>query len=357
MIDRPEVDFDAVQHAYSISGEPVLGVSTIAKVGGVEDTWGIASAWGWRLGYEGARTIALGDRTILDAPVPEDYKKDPLRVAMNEAGLTPWATRDRAAERGSWVHDVLEELGQNGAVPDMEAFRERHGDEAANHARSVLRWFLIFRPSFVATEVQVASRTHGFAGRYDIRAKVEARRLVPLLEPPFCPVIRQDPQAVRIRELAARDAWALGLLDLKTSKGVYPTTHFPQLEGYEGAGVEMGFPATDFRGVINTNGDGSFDPATGFVVSWSTYDDFLAYLTALRAIRRINTLDPETIREEAQEKAVLAQLPATSRTIVERDVPELRGLDTRAVGRVAGRLRKRGLVEQAERGVWKVVEA
>jgi hypothetical protein len=119
----------------------------------------------------------------------------------------------------------------------------------------------------------------------------------------------------------------------------------------------MGFPATDFRGVINTNGDGSFDPATGFVVSWSTYDDFLAYLTALRAIRRINTLDPETIREEAQEKAVLAQLPATSRTIVERDVPELRGLDTRAVGRVAGRLRKRGLVEQAERGVWKVVEA
>jgi hypothetical protein len=276
-IDRPEVDFDAVAHAYKLEGEGVLGVSTVAKMGGAEETWGIASSWGFRIGYEGALDVLResaermrGDLYLVNLP------KDPdeLREALKREGLTPWSKRDKAAERGSWVHDVFEELAQNGTVPtDLSRFPE----EVRGHVRSLLQWYLHFRPSFVATEVQVASREHRFAGRYDLRATIEARRLLPLIDP-----LRRDAQAERIRELAARGERALGLLDLKTSKGVYPTTHFPQLEGYEGAGVEMGFPATDFRAVVNTEADGTFravETRNGYgdrlfpsmVVSWATY--------------------------------------------------------------------------------------
>jgi hypothetical protein len=350
-IIRPETSFDGASHTYQLDGEDLLGVSTIAKVGGVEETWGIASAWGFRIGYEGAHEVLedeYGDS--MGSPVT----KDELREEMQKRGLTPWSKRDKAAERGNWVHDVLEALGQNNRMPDLS----RVPDEEKGHAKSLMAWYVWLRPSFVAVEVQVTSGRHRFAGRYDIRAWCDARRVLETIDP-----LRDDPQAHRIRELAAEKQPALGLLDLKTSKGIYPNTHFPQLEGYEGAGVEMGFGKTDFRAVINTSPDGSFDPSPRrknekgkwtlgqFAVSWATYDDFLAYTTALRAIRRIDAANPERVRREKQEQAILAALPARSRDLA-ASLPELSDCDAKAVGRILGGLRKRGLVEQEGGGVW-----
>jgi hypothetical protein len=351
VIDRPETSFDAIEHAYySETGERLLGVSTVAKVGGVDDTWGIASAWGFRIGYEGAHELLSPIGGGADGKA-WPATKDDLRQMLKDAGLTPWATRDRAADRGSWVHDVLEELGQEGQVPDMRAFEAKHGAEAAGHARSVMAWFLAMRPQFVAMEVQVASRTHGFAGRYDVRAKVEARRVLQCIDP-----LRDDEPARRVRELAERGEWALGLIDLKTSKGIYPTTHFPQLEGYEGAGVEMGYPATDFRAVLNTWPTGEHESARDFAVSWSTYEDFLGYLGAMRSIRRLKAADPEVKREKLRDGAILANLPARSRDLAQLGLPELHGMDSRAIGMRLGTLRKRGLVEQPVKGgEWQAV--
>lgn len=363
-IERPTVDFDAIEHAYSIQGKKLLGVSTVAKVGGVEDTWGIASAWGFRIGYEGAHKLA-SERGALqpftfkhtkkgEEVIVEVKDQDSLRAALNGAGLTPWATRDRAAERGSWVHDLLEELGQAGKVPDMKAFTAKHGAEAAGHAQSVLRWFLHYRPRFHAMEVQVASAEHGFAGRYDVECWVEARKLLEAVDP-----LRKDEQAERVRELAARGEWAHGLVDLKTSKGIYPATHFPQLEGYEGARREMGFSPTDFRAILNTWPTGEHDPARDMAVSWSTYGDFLAYLRALEAIKGITARDPETIREKARGTALLAVLeggPQLSRDIAKMGVPELAGMDSRALGFALAALRKSGKVEQPKKGgPWQLV--
>lgn len=350
VIERPDVDFDAVEHLYAIEGERVLGVSTVAKVGGVDDTWGIASAWGFRIGYEGAFEC------FCDADFASRITtKDGLRGLLKERGLTPWSKRDKAADRGTWVHDVFETLAQDGDVPNLADFP----DEVRGHVESLLKWFLHFRPKFVATEVQVASRTHLFAGRYDIRALIEARRLLPLIDP-----VREDAQAERIRYLAERDEWALGLLDLKTSKGIYPTTHFPQLEGYEGAGVEMGFPATDFRAVVNTFEDGSFYPELyrtndygdedlgSFAISWATYEDFLAYLEAIRSVRRQQAADPLVIRERQRDEVLIAQLPARSREIAELGLPELDGMDSRSIGGRLGKLAKRGKCEKGEKGLW-----
>ena len=77
---------------------------------------------------------------------------------------------------------------------------------------------------------------------------------------------------------------ALCLVDLKTSKDVYPEQHFPQLAGYELASVEMGFPPTDAQFVLNTKADGTYK----FVRSTATADDFLNYLAAYRSIKRLS---------------------------------------------------------------------
>lgn len=339
-IERPDVDFDAVEHVYSIAGEKVAGVSSVAKLGGADDAFGIASAWGYRIGYEGAWDVLQEVSSVMDLGSADD-----LRAELKRRKLTPWDTRDAAADRGTAVHDALEELAQNDAVPDPMA----HPESERGHVMSVLKFVAVYRPRFVATEVQVASRTHLFAGRYDLRILVPAVRLLPLVRG------HESPQADRIRELAARRALALCLADLKTSKRIYPETHFPQLSGYELAGVEMGFPATDCQIVLNTNEDGSFDPEKDVAVSWSQPEDFVDLLAAYRAIRRLKAGDPEERLKRAREQIILANLPAKSRDLVALGLPELEGLDGKAVGRILGGLRKRGLALQEEvTKVWEV---
>lgn len=343
IINRPEVDFEAVEHVYSLEGQRVAGVSSVAKMGGVDETWSIASRWGWRLGYEGALDVV--------SPLARRVGRKPtyqeLREELIEQERAPWAKRDAAAERGSWVHDTLEALAQDGAVPDLSTFPE----EVAGHVKSCLAWYLHFRPSFVATEVQIASRTHLFAGRYDIRCLIRADRLLPLF------IGHETPQATRIAELAAcrEPKMALCLVDLKTSKGVYPTTHFPQLAGYEVGGVEMGFPETDAQLVLNTWPTGEHEPTRDFVASWAQPEDFLDLLTSYRsmkaAVGRMKEADPVEKRKAAIEAFLLDQLPAMSRDLAQLGAPELAGMDAKAIGRALGRARKRGLATQ-EKGVW-----
>jgi hypothetical protein len=193
----------------------------------------------------------------------------------------------------------------------------------------------------VALEVQVASLEHGFAGRYDVRCMIDAARLG------LPPGLKR-----------------LCLVDLKTSKRIYPLTHYPQLAGYELASVEMGFPATDAQFVLNTHPDGTYS----FEQSYATGEDFLAYLGAMRAIRRLQAEDPEVKIQRAREEQLLDMLPGTSRSIQERiskvifNTPHvnpgpLAGCDGKAIGILCSGLRKRGLVEQDERKVWHLVAA
>jgi hypothetical protein len=258
--------------------------------------------------------------------------KDELRSELQKRGLTPWAKRDQAQDRGNWTHDVLEALGQEGKVHKA---LDGVPEEWRGHARGVLQWYLDYRPTFVSTEVQVASEAHGFSGRYDIRCIIEAGKIKPGCTLPHRAV--------------------LCLVDLKTSKRIYPLTHYPQLAGYELASVEMGFPATDAQFVLNTHPDGTYD----FKQSYATGADFLAYLGAMRAIRRLQAEDPEVKIQRAREEEVLRVLgegPRLSRDLKAPAGP-LAGLDGRAIGLLCGSLRKRGLVEQDERKVWHLVAA
>jgi hypothetical protein len=298
-IDRPEVVCDD-EHRYTLDGERVVGVSTVAKV--VQNPAPLI-AWAFKLGREG------------------------------EPHQTPWNTRQQAADRGNAVHDALERLAQDDRVPNPADYPP----EERGHVESLLRWYLWARPEFEAVEVVVGSRKHRFAGRYDIRCRIPWAKL-------GVPVGGVGPQTVGMEPLGP-GARALVMVDLKTSKGVYPDSHFPQLAGYEIASVEMGFAPTDAQYVLRTSPDGAFklepdDAARDlgqFVRSWATPDTFLAYLDVYRAVEALKADDPREAAREARrrerevraqanadlEGAILAVLPATSREVAEAlDIPQ-----------------------------------
>ena len=338
VIDRPNIGYDDDAHAYTIDGLPVPGVSSIAKIGG--DSWGPAGWWGWKLGVLGA------EQTLLRDPLANG---EGLLDAVKQTDWRPDRKRDAAGKRGNSVHDALEKLAQDGTVPDPSDYPV----EERGHVRSLVRWFLRYRPSFVATEVMVGSRRHMYAGRYDIRALIDCERL-------------------GVDGSDTLDGCALCLIDLKTSKGTYPETHFVQLEGYELASVEMGFAPTDGgRWLLRTREDGEFIahddvpphkwPESCFVKSWATPDDFLGYLAAYKARERVLAEDPhEAWVNDCQ--ATLADLltegPWLSRDLAK--LPGLRalGLDSgRAVGMMLGRMRKLGHVRQLDNKSWVTASA
>lgn len=344
VINRPETAFDGASHKYTeaATGDVLYGVSTIAKIGGAEDSFSIGSAWGYRIGYEGTWDLLMDGRDGPEFGVPVvqlPASKDALRGKLREAGLTPWATRDEAALRGNWAHDLLETLATDGTIDVLGM--QAANDERQGHARAILDWFITFRPRFVATEVQVTSVKHKFAGRYDIRCAIEAKRLLA-----HAHVLKlNDEQMAMVTEAAARGLWLLCLVDLKTSKGIYPTSHFVQLEGYELAGVEMGFPATDLRLVLNTHPDGTHQ----FEAGYAKAEHFVAYLEALKAIRYIKDNDPAEIAKRRLEDAILGHLPALSRDIGKHPDVNLTGQE---VGRILAGMRKRGKVEQMPDKTW-----
>jgi hypothetical protein len=338
VINRPATEFDGPAHTYHLAkdGSRLWGISSVAKMGEAEDAFGIGSAWGFRVGYEGAWEVYDGDERS-DIPTPDD-----LRAELQRRGLTPWGQRDQAADRGNWAHDLLEGLATDGTVPVVDGRWGGVSDEYRGHGRAVLQWFLDYRPEFVATEVQVTSEAHGFAGRYDIRCWIEARRLLRAVEY----WLPEDHEVRRFIEYAAeRRLRILALVDLKTSKRIYPLSHFVQLEGYELASVEMRFPPTDARLVLNTHPDGTYEVGVGY----ANPDDFLGYLAAYKQVKRIKALDPEERRERAVREAILASLPGLS-----RDLAETIGMgqDARSIGRILGNLRKKGLVSQRDDKVW-----
>jgi hypothetical protein len=339
VINRPATEFDGPAHTYHLAkdGSRLWGISSVAKMGEAEDAFGIGSAWGFRVGYEGAVEVVNGHPD----PVPM-FTPDGMRAELQARGLTPWGTRDRAADRGNWAHDLLEGLATDGSVPVVDGKWGGVDEEYRGHGRAVLQWFLDYRPEFVATEVQVTSEAHGFAGRYDIRCWIEARRLLQAAEY----WLPEDHEVRRFIEYAAeRRLRILALVDLKTSKRIYPLSHFVQLEGYELSSVEMGFPPTDARLVLNTHPDGTYEIGVGY----ANADDFLGYLAAYKQTKRIKALDPEERRERVIREATLAALPGLSRDLA----PKVgMGTDARAIGRILGNLRKKGIVRQRDDKVW-----
>src|SRR5271170_1130947 len=107
MIERPNVIYDDKKHTYELDGVKLDGVSTVAKIGETE-IWGVASAWAFRIGYEGAYDVLTDSAEWAGTPNPNIYAqqgKDALREALKQARKTPWNKTDEAKDRGNAIHE------------------------------------------------------------------------------------------------------------------------------------------------------------------------------------------------------------------------------------------------------------
>lgn len=114
-------------------------------------------------------------------------------AAINWLKTIPDYIRDRAADRGSAIHRIAEQIvrGQKPEIPE----------ELAAHVSAYYEFLREWSPRFLAVEQMVCSLEHGYAGTFDGLAMIGNER------------------------------W---LLDIKTSTGVYSETAL-QLAAYGGA--------------------------------------------------------------------------------------------------------------------------
>jgi hypothetical protein len=208
---------------------------------------------------------------LTEKKVPLTAVSSITRVIDKGEGLLHWVrnvtlagehfrdVRDAASTRGTSIHKAAEHLANTGEAPRLGSFPEGH----QGYVQALASWWLAERPKVIATEVIVASLEFRFAGRFDLLAEIGGRRT---------------------------------LVDFKTSGAVHPKEMFAQLEAYEGASIECGYPPTDERLIVRLGEDGTFEVAE----SCASYSDFLAIKAAFDACKRI----------EADHKALLKAVAA-----------------------------------------------
>lgn len=187
-----------------------------------------------------------------------------------------------AQDRGTAVHWSLEDWIDHGHLPNPAG---RQGPEGwiaypphwAGYFRALAGYLARERPEFLESELIVGSATYGFAGKRDTVARVRDRKR------------------------------GIALLDAKTSKSCYPESHFRQLSGYNGGGIECGEEPTDSQGILRLGPDGSWDiqwvqdmPRLNSIDDW--YAMFLRALAACRDNRAIKD-DEKCLEARARVRA------------------------------------------------------
>ena len=226
--------------------------------------------WGMKVGVEGTlQLIREGEIGKLDgSPVLTNGGEyhvalpDTVVALLTQHKLTVNHVRDKAGDRGTSVHNALEVFLETGKMPDPSMYH----DEQAGYVQG-LCGFLFDCPTMLSieSEVMVGSKSHRFAGRFDLLCLIGETEL--------CTNAKKD----------IRESFPAGrvLFDLKTSSGVYESHHF-QLSAYELASRECGYPETDYQAVVRVTPDGTYE----VIRNRSTAEDFLAVKSVYDAIKR-----------------------------------------------------------------------
>lgn len=162
-------------------------------------------------------------------------------AAINWLKTIPDYQRDRAADRGTSVHQIAEQIIRGTPPTDIP-------EELAGYVNSYLDFIRTWTPKWIAVEQMVCSLKHGYAGTFDAFAEIAGER------------------------------W---LLDIKTSKGVYFETAL-QLAAYAGAEFigrpgdpkKYRVPKAQRYGVIHVRPDGPAE-LVPYAVDRGTFEVFL----------------------------------------------------------------------------------
>lgn len=270
-----EIRFDPEPHTYQIRGKTEIGevldwidvpsVTTILKCDpGKADP---LVTWAQRVGVKGAITVAKSTDlvTLLNVNGLEQAGEIVLAL-MKKLRVDTSKIKQAGGDRGDSVHKAFEFWAKSGHKPNPQDFRP----EERGYVVALLKFLTDADPEPIDCEILVASIQEGFAGKYDIRFRInEPRRIVKHHTP------------VRGEQYAELEP-GMYLGDLKTSKDVY-RSHQRQLAAYELASVECGYEPTVAQGVLHVNHEGRYK----FVRSLATYEDFQAVLAVHNSEQRL----------------------------------------------------------------------
>lgn len=263
---------------YRVDGGEVPSVSTILEV---LDKGGL-SWWGMTIGVQGIaqllerKCLAWDDerddpcfrhQTALSGMVEwEDVKStEGLVELLKTHKLTVNHVKKDAADRGTNVHSALESWYETGTIPDPQFYPEHE----RGYVQGLVEFLTDADPIGRMSEVMVASNEHGYAGRFDMVAHIEGDVVVKAYP-------KRPPKRAQVS-----GTW---LLDLKTSKGVYPSYHL-QLAAYRAALLECGYEPVDHAGVVRVTADGRYELVEGRAF----HDQFLSVLAVHHAIKEIGS--------------------------------------------------------------------
>lgn len=269
---------------YRVNGAEVPSVTTALDcLSKPALTW-----WGMKIGVAGVQTLiskrlihhgvmgpTSGSQPCLiendygsDGHIYTVVSDDRIIELLTQYKLTVNHVRDAAGERGVTVHDALEKWAMGGVINLDDYEGEEQG-----YVRGLLAFLEDSEIEPLACEVMVGSDEYGYAGRFDLRCAstnlMPTRAVVTKLFPVKAPKM----DALPVGE---------GILDLKTSKGVYGS-HFLQLEAYEHASKECGYAPTDWRAVLRVTPDGKYEFRQ---VKDVNINDFLSVLQTYKAVAR-----------------------------------------------------------------------
>lgn len=195
---------------------------------------------------------------------PDFADGDACYEALNDASLTWRHLRDKAGDRGSAAHDVLEALAEGRPYQQILDRAQAH---EKGYCDAVIAWWDHRAPRPINSEQVIFSAEHGYAGRFDLRCEVNGR---------------------------------IWLVDLKTSKYI-GTAYHAQLAGYDLAATECGIGPSDELYVLKVNDEGEFEEVRGC----ARPDDFLAAMDIYRRAGQIEGAarrDKKTRQAQVQEE-------------------------------------------------------
>lgn len=236
---RPEIRFDPGPHTYEVFDGKVWrkdfpSVTTITK-GTVPMPFSAGQWSGMKMACEGMQALldsADGYDSVYAWVHDEHLGADELYELLKTTDHRPDRRLKAAGDRGTLIHEAMENWGVSGEVPNPADF----DPDDRKLIAGIAKWLGENDPEFVEQEVRTASLAHQYVGTFDAKVRFRAG------------------------EWKGKSA----LLDWKSSKSVYPDSMFPQLEAYREAEREAGFPDVDFAAIVHlpTSGRIKVHPST-----------------------------------------------------------------------------------------------
>ena len=178
----------------------------------------------WAEGVGRSGVIELARQGLDIASMTPEAIKDALKAAA----LTTEDAKRSGGDRGSQVHQFIENYFVTGTLPDADAY----DDVARPYLVQLAKFILDYKPTFLASEVKLVSHEYGFAGQTD----------------GICLIGEQPSRRNKPVNLAGKRC----LFDAKTNRAgrVYKREMFYQVACYEYAWREMGGEPNDHQIVL-----------------------------------------------------------------------------------------------------------